>query len=40
MEENIFRKEKYYVKAKTIFKRYGNNRLYNYVIREMKTNGI
>lgn len=40
MEENIFRKKKYYAKAKTIFKRYGNNRLYNYVIREMKTNGI
>lgn len=40
MEDRIFRKKKYYTKAKTIFKRYGNNRFHNYVIREMKDNGI
>lgn len=40
MEKNILRKKKYYIKAGTNFKRYGNNRFYNYVMREMKENGI
>ncbi len=40
MEERRFRKEKYYIKAKNIFKRYGNIRLHDYVVREMSANAI